>query len=199
MLERGRGCGPRESVEVGPLHSAFPAGSREAYRLGASALLIAVAVILAALGFEHLGGQAPCPLCLIERYAYYVSIPLLFLSLILIAADRAALAAAGFLLVALAFLANMGLAGYHTGAEWGFWPGPSTCSGGLAPLGSPADLLKGLATARVVRCDQASWWFLGLSFAGWNTVVSTVLWITAFLASRSALRASSATASRFSI
>ena len=187
------------SVEVRPLRSTFPAGSREAYRLGASALLIAVAVILAALGFEHLGGQAPCPLCLVERYAYYFSIPLLFLSLIAVSAHRASLAAAGFFLVALAFLANSGLAGYHTGAEWGFWPGPSTCSGGLQPLDSPADLLKGLKTARVVRCDQASWWFLGLSFAGWNTVVSTALWITAFLASRRAMNSSATARSKFSI
>jgi disulfide bond formation protein DsbB len=37
----------------------------------------------------------------------------------------------------------------------------------------------------VIRCDEASWWFLGLSFAGWNAVVSAALAaIAAFGATR---------------
>ena len=170
-----------------------------AYRLGALALLVAAAVILAALAFEYIGGHAPCPLCLTERYAYYVAIPLLFLAMIAVASGHNELAALGFFIVALAFFANMILGGYHTGAEWGFWPGPSTCSGALQPLGSPADLLKGTQIPRVVRCDAASWWFLGLSFAGWNTVVSTVLWITSLQAGRIALAAGSPPKTRFPI
>ena len=159
----------------------------DAYRLGALSLLIAVGVILAALAFQYIGGLEPCHLCLMERYAYYASIPVLFLSLATLTANSTSSAALGFFLVSLAFFANALLAGDHTGAEWGFWPGPTTCSGGtLQPLGSPADLLKG-KIASVIRCDQASWWFLGLSFAGWNVVVSTTLWITSFLAGRSAL------------
>jgi disulfide bond formation protein DsbB len=149
---------------------------------------LALAAILAALGFEFFGGHAPCPLCLTERYAYYVGVPLLFLALVALAGGHPVIAATGFFLVALAFLANMGVGGYHTGAEWGFWPGPSTCSGALQPLGTTADLLKGLKTATVIRCDQASWWLFGLSFAGWNTVLSTCLWITSWQAGRVALR-----------
>ncbi|HAH66069.1 MAG TPA: disulfide bond formation protein B, partial [Rhizobiales bacterium] len=37
-------------------------------------LVIAAATILTALGFQHLGGYAPCPLCLEERYAYYFAV-----------------------------------------------------------------------------------------------------------------------------
>ena len=45
--------------------------------MSASALVLvgAAATILAALAFEHLGGYAPCPLCLEERYAYYFAVP----------------------------------------------------------------------------------------------------------------------------
>ncbi len=154
----------------------------DAYRLGSAALVIALGAIITALAFEHFGGYEPCPLCLMERYAYYAGIPVLFLALTALSAQQMHVAAVGFLLVSLAFLANAGLGGYHAGAEWGFWPGPSTCSGALKPLGSPADLLKGLASVRVIRCDQASWWFLGLSFAGWNTVTSALLWITSLAA-----------------
>ena len=58
------------------------------YRAGALALVIAIGAIVTALGFEHIGGYTPCPLCLMERWAYYASIPALFVSLILIASDQ---------------------------------------------------------------------------------------------------------------
>ncbi|PZN12832.1 MAG: disulfide bond formation protein B, partial [Proteobacteria bacterium] len=46
-----------------------------AYRWGAAALFVAAAIILAALGFEYIGGYRPCPLCLQQRYAYYAGRP----------------------------------------------------------------------------------------------------------------------------
>jgi disulfide bond formation protein DsbB len=86
--------------------------------------------------------------------------------------------------VALAFLANSGLAIYHSGVEWKFWPGPDTCSqapGALAPIGG-GSLLDNLSKTRVIRCDEASWRFLGLSFAGWNVIGSFVIFIAALQA-----------------
>lgn len=160
---------------------------QDAYRLGALTLLVAAGSIVSALCFEYIGGYKPCPLCLMERYAYYAAIPLLFLSLLALSTDRRASAAIGFGLVALAFLANSALGGYHAGAEWGFWPGPATCSGALSPLASPADLLKGTVTINVIRCDQAPWHMFGLSFAGWSAVISLSLGIAASLAARDAL------------
>jgi disulfide bond formation protein DsbB len=52
--------------------------------LSASALVLvgAAATILTALAFEHLGGYAPCPLCLEERYAYYFAVPASALALL---------------------------------------------------------------------------------------------------------------------
>ncbi len=169
------------------LNSTF--SNPEAYRLGALSLFIAAAAILAALAFEYAGGHAPCPLCLQERYAYYVGVPLLFLGLVGLSTGHIELAAAAFALVALAFLANMLLGGYHAGVEWAFWQGPSTCSGAFQPLESATDLLKGLQKPKVVRCDAAGWRLFGLSFAGWNTVISAFLWITCWQASSSARRA----------
>ena len=149
-----------------------------AYRWGAAVLIIAIAVILAALGFEYIGGYRPCPLCLEQRYAYYFGIPVLFLALILVAVDRPRLAAALFGIVALAFLVNAGLGVYHAGVEWELREGPQTCSGALAPLGSSSGsggLLQQLQTETFVRCDEAAWRFAGLSFAGWNAVLSLLL------------------------
>jgi disulfide bond formation protein DsbB len=149
-------------------------------------LFAAAAVILTALAFEHFGGYTPCPLCLQERWAYYASIPALFVALVLLSAGRTNAATVVFGLVALAFLANAGLGTYHAGAEWKFWPGPDTC-GGSQPISTGAGgLFKDLATTRVIRCDEAPWHFLGLSFAGWNAVASLVLAIGAALSAAKA-------------
>ena len=157
-----------------------------AYRIGALVLFAAAAVILTALAFERFGGYTPCPLCLQERWAYYASIPALFVALVLLSAGRTNAATVVFGLVALAFLANAGLGTYHAGAEWKFWPGPDTC-GGSQPISTGAGgLFKDLATTRVIRCDEAPWHFLGLSFAGWNAVASLVLAIGAALSAAKA-------------
>lgn len=142
-----------------------------AYRWGGLALFFAAGAILIALGFEHLGGYQPCPLCLMQRYAYYAAIPLLFVAMAL-TSEMPRIAALLFFIVALAFLANAGLGVYHAGAEWKFWPGPATCAGAQALPASAADLLKDLEASNVVRCDEAPWTFAGLSFAGWNVVAS---------------------------
>jgi hypothetical protein len=57
-------------------------------RLTTAVLVLALATILGALAFEHLGGYAPCPLCLEQRYAYYVGIPALGLALVLLASGH---------------------------------------------------------------------------------------------------------------
>ena len=165
----------------------LPITQTSAYRMGALALLLSAGVILTALGFEYLGGYAPCPLCLMQRYAYYAGIPLLFLALVLVATDRPGLARLIFAIVALGFLANAGLGVYHAGAEWKFWQGPATCAAASDDLTTNAgSLLQDLRRVQVIRCDEAAWRFLGLSFAGWNVLISLVL-------SAIALRAAGAT------
>lgn len=145
---------------------------REAYGLGAAVMMIALAVIAAALAFEHFGGYVPCPLCLQQRYAYYTGVPLAFVALILLSSGRGGPAAALLFVISLAFLANSGLGVYQAGAEWKYWPGPASC-GAIQDIGSSGGgLLGALEKTNVVRCDEASWRFAGLSFAGWNAVMS---------------------------
>ena len=159
-----------------------------AYRMGGLVLFATVAVILAALGFQYIGGYPPCPLCLQQRYAYYAGIPALFLALVLVAADRRALAAVLFLAVAAGFLANAGLGVYHAGVEWKFWPGPDTCGAAQGLSTTAGGLLESIEKNRVVRCDEAAWRFLGLSFAGWNVLISLGLAVGAVTAAVEGLR-----------
>ena len=141
-------------------------------RLSASAvagvaLLIAGAVILAALAFEHVGGYTPCPLCLQQRYAYYAGIPALAAALVLLRLPRPKAAAAILAAVGLAF------GTYQAGAESKFWDPPSTCA---TPSQLPTFDLKTMNLDKVpASCGVASWRFLGLSFAGWNAVASASL------------------------
>jgi disulfide bond formation protein DsbB len=145
-----------------------------AYRLGASALLISLATILGALAFEYIGGYAPCPLCLEQRYAYYAAVPLLFVALVLIE-EYPRIAAVLLFAVMAAFLYNAGLGVYHAGAEWKFWPGPDTCGTDQAVPASAADLLSAIENTTVIRCDEAAIRIAGLSLAGWNVIVSLVI------------------------
>ncbi len=156
-----------------------------AYQAGGLAFILALGAILAALAFEHIGGYLPCPLCLQERYAYYVGVPLLFAALACLSARVDSIAEILFWLVTLAFVINAGLGIYHSGVEWKFWLGPDTCSAAAPTLAKGVgNLLEELATTRVIRCDEAPWHFMGLSFAGWNAVISLVI---ALAAARAAL------------
>ena len=145
------------------------------YRAGAIVFLLAVGTIVSALIFEHVGGFIPCPLCLQQRYAYYFAVPAAFIALVLLSSEHRASAAMLFLLIALAFLVNTGLGVYQSGAEWKFWPGPDTCGGSQALVTDADNLLSALETTSVIRCDEASFRLAGLSFAGWNALISLLL------------------------
>jgi disulfide bond formation protein DsbB len=118
----------------------------------------------------------PCPLCLEQRYAYYLAVPL-GLALAFAASRRAPqpVLLAGFAVLLLAALANAWLGGYHAGVEWKFWEGPTDCSGPVANLGSAGNLLERLDTEKVIRCDEVQWRFLGLSLAGYNVLISLAM------------------------
>ena len=132
---------------------------------------IAAATILVALAFEHFGGYAPCPLCLEERYGYYFGVPAAALAFLFARGRATGLARILLVLIALAFLANAAAGIYHAGIEWKWWPGPGECSGAFELQWGEG----GIVDTPVIRCDEASWRFLGLSFAGWNAVISALL------------------------
>lgn len=164
--------------------SAFLTPFLQRWRL--CALLASLLMLAIAHGFQTIGGLAPCALCLRAREIYWTA---------------AAVALAGMFAVrvrggerwrrvfnatlALVFAAGVALAVYHAGAEWKWWPGPSSCSGGAGAVSASqlADLLEG-AKIRPPACDEAAWVLLGLSMAGWNALASLALAILSLLAVR---------------
>jgi disulfide bond formation protein DsbB len=138
--------------------------------------LVAAVTLAGAWFFQLVLDIRPCPLCLEQRYAYYLAVPLALA--IAFAAARGAprgVLLAGFAVLLLAALANAWLGGYHAGVEWKFWAGPTDCSGPVADLGSAGTLLQRLDTVKVVRCDEVQWRFLGLSLAGYNVLISLLM------------------------
>ena len=138
--------------------------------------VIAAATLAGAWYFQLVLGLQPCPLCLEQRYAYYLAVPLAVLVALAagLHAPRPVLIG-GLVLLALAALGNAVLGGYHAGVEWKFWAGPSDCTGPVGNLGSAGSLLDRLDTVKVVMCDQVQWTFLGLSLAGYNVLISLLM------------------------
>jgi disulfide bond formation protein DsbB len=149
---------------------------------GAAIAITGTLALLAAWFFQYGLGYAACGLCMEQRIPYYFAIPIAIL-LSVAAAKRAPhpLLIAGFALLGAIMLINVGLAVYHAGIEWKWWAGPPECSAQITAFGSPSDLLKGL-NSHIPRCDQAPWRFLGLSFAGYNVLISLGLTLVAALA-----------------
>jgi disulfide bond formation protein DsbB len=142
-----------------------------------TAFMIGLFTILAAWVFEYIGGFIPCELCYAQRIPYYIGLPIL----------GAIIGGWNIIPVPLRILLTLGVAGifawgtylgaYHAGVEWGFWPGPTACTGTGAGV-SFGDL-NDINATRVVPCDQPQVRFFGLSFAGLNAIASVI--ITGFL------------------
>lgn len=141
-------------------------------------LLVAMTtVILSALAFEHIGGYQPCKLCLEQRWPWYIGIPIMAITTVFVfmnLPENLTRVLTG--IVGIILLYSMYLGIRHAGVEWGFWEGPGDCGavdGGLAT--NTIDLLKQLEETVAPSCTDAALRVLGLSFAGWNAVVSLLL------------------------
>lgn len=147
------------------------------FRAALFVVIVAAATILGAWAFQ-LAGYAPCELCLKQRIPYYIGIPVALLTLFVASRHRLGshrAARLGLAALTLIFVASALFGAYHSGVEWGFWPGPADCTGTLEKAGSMNDFMKQLQTTKVVRCDAVAIRILGLSLAGWNAVISAVM------------------------
>ncbi len=132
--------------------------------------LASIAVLGTALASQYLGGLAPCKLCIYQRWP----------SGFTIAAGLAAwlIPAARFWLVAacgIAFAIGGAVAVYHAGVEYGWFAGPTSCSGEATAATTIEELRRQLLAQQVVRCDEPAWTMFGVSMAGYNAFAAAVL------------------------
>ena len=134
----------------------------------ALATLGSVAVLGGAFAFQHLGGLAPCKLCLYQRWPHAAAI---FIGVLILISRKVQLAWAG----AAAALTTAIIGMYHVGVEQGWWEGPTTCTAaGVSGL-SAQQLMDQILAAPLVRCDDIAWQMAGISMAGWNAIASLIL------------------------
>ena len=134
------------------------------------------ALLAGALGFQFIGGLAPCPLCIWQRWPHVAAVVIAVLAVTVLWRHTRPLAVLGML----AALVSAGLGLYHTGIERGWWPGPDTCTSSDITNLSTDQLMAQIMSAPLVRCDEVTWDLLGLSMASWNAVISlglAALWL----------------------
>ncbi len=137
------------------------------------------ALLLGAWGFQHIGGLAPCKMCIWQRYPHVAAVVIGALALVLPKLNPLPL------IGALAAMITAGIGFFHAGVEQGWWEGPSTCTSGDIGGLSAEELMNQIMAAPLVRCDEIPWEMFGLSMAGWNAAISAVLvllWLAAWRA-----------------
>jgi disulfide bond formation protein DsbB len=140
------------------------------------------ATVGGALAFQYIGGYIPCKLCYEQRIPYYVGVPVMLLALLASVLRlpawvlRALLAVGGLLM-----LYGLYLGVYHSGVEWGWWPGPTDCTDVAGPVDTGGNgVLDALDKFVPPSCDRAALRILGLSLAGWQAIAAFVLGAVAF-------------------
>ncbi|MCH2165497.1 MAG: disulfide bond formation protein B [Marinovum sp.] len=136
-----------------------------------------VALLLGAYFFQALG-WAPCTMCLWQRWPHGAAIIIgaiaVFVPLKILALLGTAAAAT-----------TAGLGAFHSGVELKWWDGPATCTNSDAGLSGldAADLLPGGGdNSGLVLCDTLTPFFLGLTMANWNFLLSAglaLIWLAA--------------------
>lgn len=144
--------------------------------------------------FEKVGGLVPCILCLNQREAHWTALAVAAAGLLASRLFRSKLGAAAAVgAAALVYAVSAGLAFYHTGVEYGYWPGPAICAGGveIVDLENLAASLNQKSDAP--SCEDVQWRFLGVSMAGYNLLASAGLFALTLFAALAETRAAKRT------
>ena len=135
--------------------------------------LISSLMLLSAFYLEYFHDAFPCDLCITQRWFHALIISY---SLIAIFIHEKKFIANKFILIGLSitWIASSVAGLYHFGIEMNFWSGPDECS---SSIDFSKDLLKYLLNKSPIKCDEVILRILGLSLAGWNALMSFVMFM----------------------
>ncbi len=135
------------------------------------------AVSLFALAFalisQFVFGYAPCELCIVQRW-WHGLVVLIALLALLGARPRFAL-----IIQTLAILGCFAAALFHIGVEQHWWQGTAACVGPQGAATTLEALKQKILNTPVTRCDEPTWFFLGLSMAVWNAILTACMFLVA--------------------
>jgi disulfide bond formation protein DsbB len=132
-----------------------------------AAFVVGLLAIVGALASQVFAGLVPCELCLEQRLAYYYGLPILLV--VLLTWNRLPLTVwyIAMAIVTAIFIWGAYMGAYHAGVEWGWWPGPTACTG----VGEAMDFDALNNMTPVIGCDVVQFRLAGISLAGYNFLV----------------------------
>jgi len=132
---------------------------------------ISTTMLLSAFYLQYFKNLPPCDLCITQRW-FHVLILLYSLTIYIIFKIKNLPLTLVLLGLVIVWLFS-GLAGmYHFGIELKLWSGPDACSSNLT---FSKDLLNYLLNKSPIKCDEIMFSVLGISLAGWNTIISSII------------------------
>ena len=120
-----------------------------------------LALILGALGFQYIGGVAPCEMCHWQRWPHIAAAIIGLIAVPLWKKGARPLAIVAIVLVVISGM----IAAYQTGMQLGILPDPQVCE-----VDHP--FRYGSSVVPEVRCADMGWTLFGLSLAAYNALIS---------------------------
>ena len=163
-------------------------------RLGYLAgLLVCAGLIGFALYLQHVQGEDPCPLCILQRIAFMGMMAVFVVGALHGPARRGAIVYSG--IAAVVALIGGAIAGRQVWLQMLPPDKVPACGPGLEFMLERFPLMKALEKilAGSGECAEAGWRFLGLTIAGWSLVWFVVLGVFAIVI---AVRANAGTSAR---
>jgi len=116
---------------------------------------------------QYFFGHQPCNLCLYQRKPFFLIIAICALTLAFFKSKKSKQIA--ILLSLLTLIINASIAVYHVGVEKKIFKISESCSSThKEEYSSLKELETAIMTAPTARCDEPTFFFLGLSMAVWN-------------------------------
>ena len=159
---------------------------RPAYHAPLFALLLSGGLLAGAWISQYGFGYYPCQMCYWQRHVHKAVVVVAVLTLVMVKAGLP-LNRAFTLLLAFLLLGSAGLAFYHSGVEFKLWEGPQGCAvtDVELPQFNSEDPFAALNQSfKPPSCSEAIWFFLGISMATWNGILSLLGAIVAFILGR---------------
>lgn len=155
--------------------------------------IVSFSALSAAFIAEGLLGLEPCRLCIIQRYPFALGLMIGLIGLALRNNTKAVITL--LIITAISFLANSGIAFYHTGVEQHWWiSAVEGCSVVFEDSNDTKSILENIMSAPMGDCSKIPWQdpIFGLSMANWNIPFCFGLFIYCLLAVFSIIRKPSA-------
>ena len=137
--------------------------------------IISALVIIAVFVMQYIFNMAPCDMCLVERYPYYLLIIIGLASIIFKFEKRATIKRianyASILILLFGFLYTL----RHVLVERGLVNLNSGCTSNLSDLSDKSKLLESLNQTPLIRCDEPTYLFNFISVAEANLIMTFLL------------------------